>query len=164
MEIIKVKYKSSWFVTIVFGFGLLLASFIIFFLLPLLALQENSFWFSLFHYAFSVVPFLAFFILILYFWLWNTFGKTVLEYDAEKIIVTKKYKLFNKPKTYYRTEIQKIDVEDFKIERTKYNLRYHYSWSDSTFSVVFICNDLPVRIVDWITYEKANKIAEQLIL
>jgi cytochrome b subunit of formate dehydrogenase len=164
MEIIKVKYKTNWFVTIIFGFGLLLAGFIIFFLLPLSAFQENSVWLSLFSYASSAVPFLAFFILFLYFWLWNTFGKTVLEYDSEKITVSKKYKLFNKPKTYYRTEIQKIDVEDFQVERTKYNVRYHYSLSGSTFSVVFIYNDLPVRIVDWITYEKANKIADQLIL
>lgn len=162
MKTIKVKNKTNWLVTVVFGLGLLLASFIILVFLPFSAFQEGSVLLSLFSYACNTVPFLAFFLLFLYFWLWNTFGKTVLEYDTEKIIVTKKYKLFSKPKTYYRTEIQKIDVEDFTIERTKYNARYHYSWSGSTFSVVFICNNLRVRIVDWITYEKANVIVTEI--
>ncbi|MFC7348561.1 hypothetical protein ACFQO9_17725 [Chryseobacterium zhengzhouense] len=158
MNTITVKNKTNWFVTIFFGFGLLLTSFIIFILLQLSAFQEDSVWLSLFSYASISVPFGAFFLLFLYFWLWNTFGKTVLGYDSKKIVVTKKYKLFCKPKTYYRTEVQKIDIEDFRIERTKYNVRYHFSWSDSTFSIIFIHNNLPIRIIDWITYEKAKEV------
>lgn len=162
MNIITVKNKTNWLLTVILGFGLLVASFIILVLLPLSAFQEDSVWLSLFSFAYSSIPFLAFFLLFLYFWLWNTFGKTVLEYDAEKITVMKKSKLFSKPKIYYRTEIQKIDIEDFKIERTKYNVRYHYSWSGSTFSVVFVINNLQIRIVDWITYEKANEIINEI--
>jgi hypothetical protein len=156
MKTLKVKNKTNWFLTIVLGLGLLIVGFILFIFLPLSASQENSFWLSLFSYASSAVPFLAFFILFLYFWLWNTFGKTVLEFDAEKIIVTKKYKLFSKPKTYYRTEI-KIDVEDFRIEKTKYFTRNNI-FSTSTFSVVFIQNNITFRIVDWRSYEKAKEI------
>jgi hypothetical protein len=156
MKTLKVKNKTNWFLTIVLGLGLLIVGFILFIFLPLSASQENSFWLSLFSYASSAVPFLAFFILFLYFWLWNTFGKTVLEFDAEKIIVTKKYKLFSKPKTYYRTEI-KIDVEDFRIEKTKYFTRNNI-FSTSTFSVVFIQNNITFRIVDWQSYEKAKEI------
>jgi hypothetical protein len=163
MKIFKVKNKTNWLVTIVLGFGLLLVGFIVFIFMPLSVIfQENSFWFALFSYASNVVPYLIFFSAIFYFWLWNTFGKTILEYDAEKIIITKKYKLFSKPKTYYRAEIQKIDIEDFEIERTKYNVRYNFSWSGSTYSIIFIIDNTSIRIVDWITYEKAKTILSEI--
>jgi len=162
MSSITVKNKTNWFVTIVFGFGLLLTSFIIFILIPLSVFQEDSALASIFSYTRILVPFGAFFVLFLYFWLWNTFGKTVLEFDSKKIVVTKKYKLFNTPKIYYRSEIQKIDIEDFRIERTQYNVRYHFSWSDSTFSLIFIHHNLTIRIVDWLTYEKAKEVLNMI--
>lgn len=161
MEIIEVKNKTNWFITVIFGFGLFIATMIIFLLLPLVSAQE-TYLLSAFSYIFNAIPFLAFYILFLYIWLWNTFGKTILKFDSEKIVVIKKNKLFSKPKTYIRAKIEKICIEDFKIERTKYNVRYHYSWSDSTFSIVFIKNNISIRIIDWITYEKATEILQKI--
>lgn len=98
MKTIKVKNKTNWFLTFVLGFGLIMISFIILVLLPLIAFQQDSFLISLFSYFFSTIPFITFFILFLYIWLWNTFGKTVLKFDDEKIIVIKRCKLFTPAK------------------------------------------------------------------
>jgi hypothetical protein len=160
MKIIKVKNKTNWLNTIVLGFGLILASIIIFVLLPLISVQE-TYLLSAITYIIKVIPFLAFYIVFLYLWLWNTFGKTILKFDAEKIIIIKKYKLFSKPKTYFRTEIEKISVDDFKIEKTKYFTRNNI-FTNYTFSIVFTVNKLPIRIVDWLSHEKADEILNDI--
>lgn len=156
MNNIKVNNKTNWFLTLVLGFGLIMISFIILVLLPLAAFQQNSFLLSLFFYFFSTIPFLAFFILFLYIWLWNTFGKTVLEFDNEKIIVIKKFKLFTPVKTYYRKDI-KIGIEDFKIEKTKYFTRNNI-FTSSTFSIVFHQNNRIIRIIDWQSLKRSEEI------
>jgi len=142
--------------TFVLGFGLIMISFIILVLLPLIAFQQDSFLLSLFFYVFSTIPFITFFILFLYIWLWNTFGKTVLEFDDEKFIVIKKHKLFTPPKTYYRKNI-KIGIEDFKIEKTKYFTRNNI-FTSSTFSIVFHQNNRIIRIIDWQSPKKSEEI------
>ncbi|MDQ1162759.1 PIN domain nuclease of toxin-antitoxin system [Chryseobacterium sp. SORGH_AS 447] len=143
---------------IILGFGMLITGSIIFLILPLSISHENSFWISLFNYFCSVGPFLTFFLLFLHLWLWNTIGRTVLKYDDEKIIVIKKFNLLVATKTYYRTEII-IDIKDFKLEKTRYFTRYHL-FSKSTFSLVFIQNNLILRIINWQSYEKSKEIVD----
>lgn len=160
MKTIKINNKTNWFLTFVLGFGLIMISFIILILLPLIAFQQNSFLLSVFSYFFSTIPFLAFFVLFLYIWLWNTFGKTILKFDDEKIIVIKKCKLFTPAKTYYRRDI-KIGIEDFKIEKTKYFTRYNI-FTSSTFSIVFHQNNSIKRVIDWQSLKKSEEILKAI--
>ena len=158
---IKIKNKTNWAVTIVLGLGLLMLSFIILIIIPLTSLQEQGFYAVLDFFS-SVTPFAAFFILFLYFWLWNTFGKTILIIEPEQITVRYKNKLFTKPKIYLKKEIEQIMVKDFKVEKSKLGVRYHFSFDGSTYSVVFIQNRNETRIVDWITEAKASEIVDEI--
>lgn len=70
---------------------------------------------SIFTYLISaVIPF-GFFTFLLYVWLWNTFGKTVLEISPNKMCVRQKNKLFSKTKTYLKSEIQEVTILDLSI-------------------------------------------------
>lgn len=114
--IIKIKNKTNWLLTIILGLGLLILSFIILIIIPLSSLQEESSFFIL-HYISFTAPFTVFFILFLYIWLWNTFGKTVLTIDPETIKIEYKNKLFASPKTYLKKDINQIEIKDFQVER-----------------------------------------------
>ncbi|PTT34375.1 hypothetical protein DBR28_13660, partial [Chryseobacterium sp. HMWF028] len=97
-----------------------------------------------------------------YFWLWNTFGKTILTIEPEQITVRYKNKLFTKPKIYLKKEIDQVQVKDFQVEKYKFGTRYHFSLSGSTYSVVLIQSGNETRIVDWITETKASEIADEI--
>ena len=104
----------------------------------------------------------CFFILFLYIWLWNTFGKTVLTIEPEQITVWYKNKLFTGPKTYLKKEIDQILVKNFEVEKYKLGVRYHFSLSGSTYSVVLIQKGNASRIIDWITENKASEITDEI--
>ncbi|WP_126652364.1 hypothetical protein [Chryseobacterium aureum] len=157
----KIKNKTHWALTIMLGLGLLMLFFIILIIIPLTSFQEQGFY-AVIHFILSVAPFAAFFILFLYFWLWNTFGKTVLMIEPEQITVRYKNKLFTKPKIYLKSEIEQILVKDFKIERHQLGVRYHFSISGSTYSVVLVQKGNESRIVNWITENKACEIADEI--
>lgn len=159
--IIKIKNKTNWLLTIILGLGLFLLSFTILILIPLISIQEEGFFFFL-NYISFIIPFIAFFILFLYIWLWNTFGKTILTIDSEKVTVRYKNKLFTKPKTYLKKETDQILVKDFQVEKYKFGVRYHFSLSGSTYSVVLIQKDIETRMVDWITESKASEIVNEI--
>lgn len=118
--------------------------------------------FFILNYISFVTPFAAFFILFLYIWLWNTFGKTILTVEPEQITVRYKNKLFTSPKTYLKKEIDQIQVKDYQVEKYKFGVRYHFSLSGSTYSVVFIQNGNEIRIIDWITEIKACEIVDEI--
>ncbi|KAB1230165.1 hypothetical protein [Chryseobacterium viscerum] len=158
---IRIKNKTNWIVTIIMGLGLLMASFIILIIIPLMSFEADGFSFIL-NYILSVIPFGAFFMLFLYIWLWNTFGKIILKIEPEKITVRYKNKLFTGPKTYLKNEIDQILVKNFEVEKYKYGVRYHFSLSGSTYSVVLLQKDNETRIVDWITESRANEIADEI--
>ncbi|QBJ86710.1 hypothetical protein DDI74_10745 [Chryseobacterium gleum] len=158
---IEIKNKTNWLLTIILGLGLFLLSFTILILIPLISIQEEGFFFFL-NYISFIIPFIAFFILFLYIWLWNTFGKTILIIDPEKVTVRYKNKLFTKPKTYLKKETDQILVKDFQVEKYKFGVRYHFSLSGSTYSVVLIQKDTETRMVDWITETKAIAIANEI--
>ncbi|RQO36684.1 hypothetical protein DBR39_16525 [Chryseobacterium sp. KBW03] len=155
-----IKNKTNWAVTIIMGLGLLMASFIILIIIPL-SIQADGFYFIL-NYISSVIPFAAFFMLFLYIWLWNTFGKTILKIEPEKITVRYKNKLFTAPKTYLKKEIDQILVKNFEVEKYKFGVRYHFSLSGSTYSVVLVQKNNETRIVNWITESKANETADEI--
>ncbi|THV57451.1 hypothetical protein [Chryseobacterium candidae] len=158
---IKIKNKTNWVVTIILGLGLLLLTFIILIIISLTSLQEQSFFFILYYISFTA-PFAAFFILFLYIWLWNTFGKTILIIEPEQITVRYKNKLFASPKIYVKKEIDQIQIKDFQIKKYKFGVRYHFSLSGSTYSVVFIQNRNEIRVIDWITNTKAYEITDEI--
>jgi len=160
-NIIKIKNKTNWLLTIILGLGLFLLSFTILILIPLISIQEEGFFFFLNYISFTI-PFIAFFILFLYIWLWNTFGKTVLTIDPETIKIEYKNKLFASPKTYLKKDINQIEIKDFQVERYKLSVRYHFSLSGSTYSVVFVHNGNEIRIIDWITETKASEIVNEI--
>lgn len=156
-----IKNKTNWAVTIILGLGLLMASFIILIIIPLMNVESDGFSFIL-HYISSVIPFAAFFVLFLYIWLWNTFGKTILKIEPEKITVRYKNKLFTGSKIYLKKEIDQILVKNFEVEKYKFGVRYHLSLSGSTYSVVLVQKNNETRIVDWITESKANETADEI--
>jgi hypothetical protein len=158
---IKIKNNTNWAVTIVLGLGLLMASFIILVIIPLTSFQEQGFY-AVVNFFSSVTPFAAFFMLFLYFWLWNTFGKTMLTIETEQITIRYKNKLFTKPRIYLKKDIEQILVKDFRIEKSKLGTRYHFSLSGSTYSVVLTHNGNEIRIVDWITEIKAIEIVDEI--
>lgn len=159
--IIKIKNKTNWAVTIISGLGLLLLAFIILIIIPLSSLQEESSFFIL-HYISFATPFTVFFILFLYIWLWNTFGKTILIIEQEQITVRHKNKLFTSLKTYLKKEIDQIQVKNFQVEKYKLGVRYHFSLSGSTYSVIFVHNGNEIRLIDWITETKASEIVNEI--
>lgn len=158
---IKIKNRTNWIVTIILGLGLFIISLIILIIIPLVSLQAEGVFFIL-NYISFVTPFAAFFILFLYIWLWNTFGKTILTVKPEQITVRYKNKLFASPKTYLKKEIDQIQVKDYQVEKYKFSIRYHFSLSGSTYSVIFIQNSNEIRIIDWITEIKACEIIDEI--
>ncbi|MDH6253170.1 hypothetical protein M2347_002897 [Chryseobacterium sp. H1D6B] len=162
MKKIEIKNKTNWFVTILLTPALLFLILVLFLIIPLISIQD-TYLLSAVIYLWSSIPFAGLFILLLHIWLWNTFGKTILNIDSEKLIIHKKYRIFGKTKVFNRTAIEKVEVKDFKIEKFKYNSKYHYSHSNSTYSVVIIYNNQAVRIVNWIQSEKAEEIRNIII-
>ncbi|WP_079243222.1 hypothetical protein [Chryseobacterium indologenes] len=158
---IEIKNRTNWAVTIILGLGLLILSLIILIIIPLLSIQAEGFFFIVNYISFAT-PFAAFFILFLYIWLWNTFGKTILIIEPEKITVRHKKKLFTSPQIYLKKEIDQIQVKDFQVEKYKFGVRYHLSMGGSTYSVIFIQNDNEIRVVDWITETKACEITDEI--
>lgn len=86
---------------IILPFALCVLVIIIVLILPLFSLRQY-FFLSIFAYVTSLCVPLAFFTFLLYVWLWNTFGKTVLEISPTELRVLYKFKLFSKPKAYQK--------------------------------------------------------------
>ncbi|KAF2333731.1 hypothetical protein [Flavobacterium daemonense] len=160
-EIITIKNKPNWIITIILPFGLIILIFIMLVILPFTSIK-NTYLLSALSYTFSLIPFLAIFILFLNIWLWNTFGKVILEISPEKIKVTNKNKLFNKPKEYLKSEIEKIFIFDFGIENTQYYTRMNYLFSNSNYSIIIQKAGKNIRIVDWLNNERAKSILEKI--
>ncbi|WP_433625341.1 hypothetical protein [Chryseobacterium cucumeris] len=158
---IEVKNRTNWIVTIILGLGLFILSLIILIIIPLVSLQAEGVFFIVNYISFAT-PFTAFFILFLYIWLWNTFGKTIFIIEPEKITVRYKNKLFTSPRIYLKKEIDQILVKDFQVEKYKFGVRYHLSLSGSTYSVVFIQNGNEIRVINWITETKASEIVNEI--
>ncbi|MBB4803071.1 hypothetical protein HNP37_003146 [Flavobacterium nitrogenifigens] len=159
-EIITIKNKPNWFLAIFLPFGLLILILIMFVFLPI-ASAQNTYLFSILRYITLLIPFLGFFIVFLKIWLWNTFGKVILEISSEKIKVTNKNCLFNKPKEYQVSEIEKLSILDLGIERTKFNVRLNYLFSKSNYSVIIVKGSKSIRIIDWLDIEQAKSILEK---
>lgn len=153
--ILEIKNKTNWLVTFITSVGLLILFCIILIIVSIGFLQPAGF-------ISFVLPFAAFFIFILYIWLWNNFGKTVLTIDHEILTVHYKNKLFTSPKTYLKKETDHIETENFEVERHPLGVRYHFSISGSTYSVILMQKENEIRIVDWITKDKADEIAGEL--
>ena len=123
--------------------------------------KKNSF-FSIFASFFSAIPFLAFFTFLLYLWLWNTFGKTVLIIEKEKVTIIKERKLFTKPQVYFKSKVGKVFCKNFKVEKSKYYTRINFSLSGSLNSIIFEINGYENRIIDWLTQSKADEIVDTI--
>ncbi|AOC93497.1 hypothetical protein BB050_00341 [Flavobacterium anhuiense] len=160
-EIITIKNKANWFLAIFLPFGLLILIFAMFIFLPIASAQD-TYLLSILRYITLLIPFLGFFILFLNIWLWNTFGKVVLEISSEKIKITNKNRLFNKPKEYQVSEIEKISILDLGIEKTKYYVRFNSLFSKSNYSIAFKKGSKTIRIIDWLTIESANNILQRI--
>jgi energy-coupling factor transporter transmembrane protein EcfT len=154
-NIIEVKNRPNWLMTIFGAITLIIITFAIVVIIPLATVQETYF-LSILSFLISVIPFLLFFFIILYLWLWNTFGKTILEKKGNEIIVTKKWKLFSKSRSY--SHMQKIIIKNYKIEKSGYYTRYNFSLGGAVNSIVFIINSEEIRIIDWLTEKRAKDI------
>ncbi|MBV8328026.1 hypothetical protein [Chryseobacterium sp.] len=147
---ISIKNKINWLITIIMGMGLCMTLVIILILIPVAGIQ-------------AILPFAAFFILFLYIWLWNTFGKTILTIEPDRILIRYKNKLFTQPRIFLKKEIHSVSAKDFAVEKYKSGVRYNISWSGATYSVVLINNNREeIRIVDWITKDRAEEIVDQM--
>lgn len=159
--IIKVKTKTNWALAFITSLALLVISFIILVLIPLMSIEETYF-LSVISYISKIIPFAAFFTLFLYLWLWNIFGTTILSIEHNSIVLTYKNKLFTKPKTFYKQEVKEIETIDLRIEKYKLGIRYHFSWIGATYSVILVLRNGDKRIIDWITEEEAGEITDKI--
>ncbi|MDN3691285.1 hypothetical protein QWZ06_02930 [Chryseobacterium tructae] len=159
--IIKVKNRTNWLVTFITTLALIILLFIILIVIPL-GSAEKTYLLSALSYILNVIPFIAFFILFFYVWLWNTFGKVILNIEPDSITITYKNKLFTKPKTFDKQEITKIKTIDLRMEKYKFGVRYHFSWIGATSSVVLADRNGETRIVDWITEKEADEITDKI--
>lgn len=162
-EKIEVKNKTNWLLALILPIPLLVLLLIIFVLLPLFSLK-GSIILSILNYLYTAAIPAGFFMLFLYIWLWNTFGKTILEVSPNQIRVRTKNKLFSKSKTYFKSEIQKIGILDLSIERTRYHIRPNYLFSNTNQSVIITVNYFDIRIVDWLTIEAAQNMVKKIEL
>ncbi|AZA78023.1 hypothetical protein EG347_11090 [Chryseobacterium sp. G0186] len=156
---IEIKNKTNWILTFVMSIGLLLSFSVIFILILFLfgTILENDFS-SVLNYLSFIIPFAGFFTLFLYFWLWNTFGKTILNIEPGTITISYKNKLFTSPTTFLKQEIEDIQIRDYSIQHYKYGVRYHFSWTGATYSIILVKRDEEKRIINWITEDKASEI------
>lgn len=161
IEKVEIKNKTNWTLSFIGSIALIVMLFLIFILIPLATIQKTYF-LSIIFYILGVAPFVMIFILILYLWLWNTFGKTILNIEPEIITVIKKNKLFSKPKFYKKNEIEKVIVKDYSIEQTKYFTRFNVSFSGAINSIVFVKNGQELRIIDWQKRSTANEIVDKI--
>lgn len=109
----------------------------------------------------AAIP-IGFFILYLYIWLWNTFGKTVFEISPDYIKITTRNKLFSSPKTFLKSEIKKFGILDLGIERSRYHIRLNYLFSDANQSMTITTAQSEIKIIDWLTPEQAKRIVKKL--
>lgn len=151
----EIKNKTNWFMSIFGAVALILLMFAIIIVLPLATIHETYF-LSVLIFLITAIPFLSFFILILHLWLWNTFGKTILEKKSGEVTVTKKWNLFFRKKSYVK--IDKVIIKNYRIERSGYYTRSNFSLSGAVHSIVFIINNEEIRIVDWLTEKRAKEI------
>ena len=158
---ITIKNQPNWLIAIILPFALLILIFIIVVILPLISFQKT--WLiTILKYLLSAIPFVGFFLLFLYIWLWQTFGKTILKISSEKIEIRFKNKLFNKPKEYLKTEIEEVTILDLGIEKSEYYIRLNNLFSDSNYSIVIQKENENIRIADWLTKERAENILETI--
>ncbi|MEG0926403.1 hypothetical protein [Chryseobacterium sp.] len=158
---IEIKNSTNWLLTVVMSIGLILSSCVIVILLLIGLLQNIDISAILSVLSMAGVA-IGFFILFLYIWLWNTLGRTVFHVEAGSITISYKNKLFAKPKTFLKNEIKDIQAIDYSIEHYKYGVRYHFSWTGTTYSVVLITQDYEKRLINWITEDKANEIVDKV--
>ena len=162
-EKIEVKNKTNWLLAIILPFALLILLVLILVLLPLFSFR-HSVLISIFNYCYSACLPIVFFVFFLYVWLWNTFGKTVLEISSTEINVRQKNKLFSKPKIYLKSEIKDIGILDLSIEKTRYHIRPNYLFSSSNQSITITTAYDQKRIVDWLTPDQANDLLTNIKL
>lgn len=163
IEKITIKNKINWLLAWIMPIALLILSFLIFVLLPLFSFK-SSIVLSILNYLYSAVIPIGFFVLFLYIWLWSTFGKTVFEIFSDEIKITTKSKLFSRPKVFLKSEIQKIEILDLGIQKTKYYVRLNYLFSNANQSITIATNQSEIRVIDWLTLEQAENLKKKLEL
>lgn len=161
IEKIIIKNKINWLLALIMPIALLILSFLIIVLLPLFSFK-SSIVLSILNYLYSSAIPIGLYILFLYIWLWNTFGKTVFEISADCVKITTKNKLFSRPKTFLKSEIQKIGILDLGIQKTKYHVRLNYLLSNANQSITITTNQSEIRIIDWLTLEQAENLIKKL--
>ncbi|WP_213277107.1 hypothetical protein [Chryseobacterium indologenes] len=159
--IIEIKNKTNWLTTFITSIGLIFMFLMVLIIIIFGLLQYNDF-FALTSLSSITAVIVCLFIFFLYIWLWNNFGKTVLTIDPETLTIQYKNKLFTSPKIYLKKETDRFETKDFKIEKHQLGVRYHFSISGSTYSVILIQKETETRIVNWLTKDKADEIAGEL--
>ncbi len=158
---IEIKHKTNWLLTVFTSIALII-SFLMGLIMIILGLLQYGNFFAIAN-CFSIAALaICFFIFLLYIWLWNNFGKTILTIDPETVTITYKNKLFTSPKIYLKKETDHIETKDFMIEKNQFGIRYHFSISGSTYSVILLQKNIKIRIINWITQGKADEIASEL--
>lgn len=98
----------------------------------------------------------------MYLWLWNTFGKTILEISKTQIRISKKNNLFYKTKIYKKDEIQKIIIQNRDVESNGYFTRPNYIFSNSNQTIAIQNKNKIVRLVDWLKVDEAKSGVEKI--
>ncbi|SEG54619.1 hypothetical protein SAMN05421847_2650 [Halpernia humi] len=159
----KLEYKNpiNWAIAIIFPIPLLIFSIVVITLLLSIIIDKDIF--SKTNYFEFLVVFLAFVVFILWMWLWNTFGKTILIFNSEEVEVKKKFNIFYKKKKYQKKSINKILIRDRNIEKKQYYIRINGLFSDENQCIALKMNDGKIiKIIDWLNNSTAENFKKEL--
>lgn len=155
---ILIKNRQNYMFTIL-GFVMMVMNLgMIFIALFASYIQSENLFSFIFNLSF-LVPFIIFFLFILYLWVWNTFGKTEIQLTSDSLRIISHNKLFVKPKLIELEKIQKVEYDDLTIERTRFRVSYH-PFSKYNFAVRVHTKTGEFYAVKWINLENAQKLTK----
>jgi hypothetical protein len=94
--------------------------------------------------------------------IWQLIGKTILQFENDKLIIYKKWDLFYKSKSYEIFKLKDLHIINRDIESNRFFIRPNYLFTTKTKGIEFNYELKTVRMVDWLEYTDAENILETM--
>jgi hypothetical protein len=94
--------------------------------------------------------------------IWQLIGKTILQFENNKLIIRKKWDLFYKSKTYEILKLKDAHVINRDIESNRFFIRPNNLFTSKTKSIEFNYDFKAIRMIDWLEYSDAENILETM--
>lgn len=158
MELI-IPSDSNMFLVIVLTPFILIWMFVEFFVFPFIILpnfQYNSFILTFF------CGWTGIGVVFNRLWLWHAIGRSKITIQNNSLTIRKQNDVFSKKKIFDINKIERLFIQNRDIERTKYNIRPNYLFTNKTNTVAFIYGQQTIRVVDWLNTTDANYVLKKL--